>query len=198
MKRISRLFLQGLLAILPIAVTLSILFWLGTMAESTLGKLLKWLFPDNWYWPGMGLAAGVIFVIAVGILLNAYVFRKLANLTEHLLKQIPFVNTIYNSISDIAKFVSASQRSEELKNAVAVQINEDIQLIGFVTRTDFNLAGRDNLMAVYLPMSYQIGGYTALLPKSRLTMLDISVQDAMRLVLTAAMTYPDQTEEIKN
>ncbi|OMH28470.1 DUF502 domain-containing protein [Motiliproteus sp. MSK22-1] len=191
MKKISQLFLQGLFAVLPIAITLSILYWLGSFAESTLGVIINWLLPEGWYWPGMGLISGFICILGIGILLNAYIFRRLGGIAESLFERIPLVKTIYNSVRDIAKFAAASQDDDELQKAVTVTLDNDIKLIGFITQKSITLGNTNNLVAVYFPMSYQIGGYTLMLPESRIETLDMSVQDAMRMVLTAAMTTPE-------
>lgn len=192
-KKLSRWFLRGLIAVLPIAITLAILFWLGSVAEATLGMIIDWLLPTGWYQPGMGLIAGLIFILGVGILLNAYFFRKFAILFERTMDKIPLVRPIYNSIKDIAHFATSSQEEDGLKKAVMVKFG-NMKLIGFVTRKPIGLGKEKDLVAVYFPMSYQIGGYTAMLPESELEPLDISTQEAMRLVLTAAMTKPEQTK----
>ncbi len=197
MKKINRLFFKGLFATLPIAVTLAVLYWLGSLAESILGGLLKWLLPDAWYWPGMGLIAGFVFILGIGILLNAYVFRKLVKLAETQLEKIPLVKTVYNSVRDVAKFVSNANKDDDLQKAVIVTLDDDIRAIGFITRESITLGVTENLIAVYLPMSYQIGGFTLMLPESRIEELDMSTQDAMRMVLTAAMTKPDEESNNK-
>lgn len=191
MKKISQLFLQGLFAILPIALTLLILFWLGGIAESTLGQIIRWVLPDSWYWPGMGIVTGFAFIVAVGVLLNAYIFQRLADIFDDIVKRIPLVKMIYNSIRDISKFASISQnggKDSELQKAVLVDINEDSQIIGFITSDSPPVDGDKDCIAVYLPMGYQIGGFTVIVPKSSVKKLDISVQDAMRFVLTAGIT----------
>ena len=74
---------------------------------------------------------------------------------------------------------------------VAVNFGE-ARLIGFVTREDNNSqtrqSGLDNLVSVYLPMSYQIGGFTVYVSRDKLEPLDISVEEAMQMVLTAGLT----------
>jgi len=59
MKMVTRIFLKGLAAVLPITVTIYVLYWLGSTAESVLGRGLKMLIPDRLYWPGMGVVAGL-------------------------------------------------------------------------------------------------------------------------------------------
>lgn len=191
MKKVSQWFFQGLLAILPVGVTIAVLYWLGVTAEETLGRLLRYLLPDVWYVPGMGIVSGFLFIIIMGLLVNAYLFRKLGQVVEGLLSRIPLVKIIYSSVRDIAKFASASQQADELQSVVLVTLDSGLQAIGFVTDTDVSLGAEDEtLYAVYLPMSYQIGGYTLFLPHSRFSKLDMSVQDAMRYVVTAGMATP--------
>lgn len=188
MTHFKHLFLQGLLAILPITITLSILYWLGSTAESTLGYLLTLFLPEGWYRPGLGLIAGFFVILAVGVLLNAFVFKKIANLTHQLFEQIPYVKTLYNSVQDIAKLALTPKNNTEQQKVVSVTLDNDIKVIGFITRESIKLGmdGQD-LVAVYVPMSYQIGGFTLMLPESRLEKLDMDVQDAMRMVLTAGI-----------
>jgi len=77
---------------------------------------------------------------------------------------------------------------------VAVRVSENIRLIGFVTSEDFSglpqasKAADKSTVGVYLPMSYQIGGYTVYLPKSQVDPLDMSIEDAMRFTLTAGVS----------
>jgi len=134
MKKISQLFLQGLFAILPITLTLFILYWLGSIAESTLGKIIRWLLPESLYWPGMGILIGFALIFIIGVLLNAYLFRRLADLFDQLFTRIPLVKIIYNSVRDIAKFASISKEgSDDLQKVVLVTLPKNIKLVGFIT-----------------------------------------------------------------
>jgi len=79
-------------------------------------------------------------------------------------------------------------------------VSEDVEVIGFITASDVSLGARDELVAVYIPMSYQIGGFTFFMPKSKCKELDMSPSDAMKKVLTASMgtdksvVTPDKVE----
>tara|TARA_R110001592_G_scaffold356455_5_gene658425 strand:+ start:3474 stop:4058 length:585 start_codon:yes stop_codon:yes gene_type:complete len=193
MKKINTIFIQGLLSILPTALTIALVYWLGTTAESILGPVFQWLLPEGWYLPGMGLIGGILSIFFIGILLNVYFFRQLSSLADKLFERIPLVKLIYNSLRDVTKFASTSENNNELQKAVTVKIDGDIKMLGFVTRQSISLGDdEEDLVAVYLPMSYQIGGFTIMVSKSRLTELDMKVQDAMSLVLTAGMTKADK------
>lgn len=194
MKKISQLFFQGLIAILPIALTLYLLFWLASLAESVLGGLLRSVFPDSWYWPGTGIIAGILFILGIGLLLDAYVFRQIAKSMESWLTKIPLINTIYNSIRDIADFASGS-KDGKLQKVVLVRLDDDVRVMGFVTREGFTLGEHENLTAVYVPMSYQIGGFTLFLPPSKFEHLDMKVKDAMHFALTGGVAKPREHDK---
>ena len=188
-KKISGLLLQGLLAILPVILSIYAVYWLGTFAESTLGFVIRFILPDAWYIHGLGILAGFAVAVAVGLLLKAYIFQKAVEFIEDLFRRIPIVKTVYSTVKDIAKFISES-KGGELQTAVLVKISEEINVVGFVTNRNMKLGEKTELIAIYIPMSYQFGGFTLFLPKEKIVPLDMSSQEAMRLVLTAAMGEP--------
>ncbi len=188
MNLLSKYFLNGLLALLPLVLTVWIVYGLGSACEQLLGGLLLMLLPQGWYLPGMGLLFGVVFTTLIGLLLNAWIFRKLSAGIELLFNKIPLIKVVYSSIRDISRFASASENEEQLRSVVLVELTPGMQAIGFVTDKATPFSSAEALVAVYLPLSYQIGGFTLLLPESRLQRLDIPADQAMRYVVTAGMT----------
>lgn len=188
LKKLGNLFLQGLIAVLPIVATLAILFWLGTYTEAFLGGILKLILPADWYWPGMGFLAGLVVVFVVGLLVDAYLFQRFGEIAEGILMRIPVVKTIYNGIRDIAHFLTPSDERKEIGVPVLVRLTDEMRVIGFVTGTKMPYECEEESVAVYMPMSYQIGGYTVYIPKSRIEPLNMPVEQAMRMVLTAGMS----------
>jgi len=200
MKSLSKIFLSGLAAILPMAITIYILFWLGSGAENRLGGLIQLIVPQKYYWAGMGLIAGLILVFAVGLLLNALVIRNLFVWGEAWLAKVPLVKTLYGSIRDLMKFVSNS-KGKQMGQVVTVKIGEpDIMVLGFLTNEDVSFIDktlRPDLVAVYLPLSYQIGGHTVLVPRSAVKLADLPMNEAMRFAITAGMVTGDHKEPPK-
>ena len=191
MRRLWNTFLKGLVAVLPVTLTVYLVFWLGSTAESILSGPLRALLPADRYWPGLGLVVGFLLVLLVGVLVNAYVVRYLLRIGESFLARIPIVKTIFGAFKDITQFLPAGGKERDLKRVVLWRFGS-AQLIGFVTEEHISprLFG-DNasgLVAVYFPMSYQIGGYTLYLPVAELTETDLSVQEAMRMVLIGGVT----------
>ena len=194
MRKLSAIFFKGLGALLPIAVTLYLLYWMGTSAESILGGMLQQLLPAHLYIPGMGVVAGLVLVFIVGVLLNAYLIRRLFTLGEDLLERIPLVKTIYGAAQDVMHFFQ-KRDGDPQQQVVLVNLSlghTRARLVGFVTRRDFSALppnlGDEHTIAVYLPMSYQVGGYTLMLPRDAVEPLDMSVDEAMRYAITAGMS----------
>ncbi len=200
MKSLSKIFLSGLAAILPMAVTIYILFWLGSGAETRLGGLIQLIIPPRYYWTGMGLIAGLFIVFAVGLLLNALVIRNLFVWGEAWLAKVPLVKTLYGSIRDLMKFVSSS-KGKQMGQVVTVKIGEpDILVLGFLTNENVGFIDktlRPDLVAVYLPLSYQIGGHTVLVPRSAVKLAELPMNEAMRFAITAGMVTGEHKDTPK-
>lgn len=193
MKRLGRIMIRGFAAILPAALTIYILFWSATNAEELLGAAIKVVLPDGWYVPGMGLLAGLFAVFLAGLALNAFLVRRLFQFGENFLNRIPLVKTLYGSVKDFIGFFS-HQREREFNQVVTVELEfggVPIRFLGFVTRTRFRDLpegiGYDGEVAVYLPLSYQIGGYTIMVPRSAVKPVNISMQRAMGFAVTGGM-----------
>ena len=191
MKKIIREFLAGLAIILPVLITAYLLYWLAKSAEKSLGSLIRLILPEGWYWPGMGIAAGIVLIFVVGLLMQAWGVRSLVAWVERVVLRIPLIKTVYGAVRDLIGFITQGKDSG-LRQVVAVKIgDENIQLIGFVTREDLaglpeEIGGHDKI-AVYLPMSYQLGGYTVIVPRSAVQPLDMSLEEATRFVLTGGV-----------
>ena len=194
MKQITRTFFTGLAVTLPVVATLYLLYWAVLATESTLDGLLRFVLPRDAYFPGQGLALGVVLVFLVGLLMRTWVARKLFAWTEKLLYRLPLVKTVYGALRDFTDFLSRP-KTQGAQQVVLVRLGETaLRVIGFITRDD--LAGlppgmgEPGMIMVYMPMSYQVGGYTALVPRASVQPVDMSFEEAMRFALTAWLSMP--------
>lgn len=191
MKRIIRKLLAGLATILPVLITAYLIYWLAKSAEKSLGSLIRLILPEGWYWPGMGIAAAIVLIFVVGLLMQAWGVRSLVAWVERIVLRIPLIKTVYGAVRDLIGFITQSKDSG-LRQVVAVTIGDKyLKLIGFVTREDLTglpkeIGGHDRI-AVYLPMSYQLGGYTVIVPRSAVKPVDMSLEEATRFVLTGGV-----------
>ena len=193
-RRLTRTFLTGLFVLLPIMVTLAIVMWLIGVAETVLGGLIKVLLPGDAYLPGMGLLVSLVMILVVGLLMQAILFREVVRWLEDQLERIPLIKTVYSAVKDLTGFFSrAGGSARRFGQVVQVQLpGVPVRMLGFVTLEDLQSVGLEgadgDAVAVYLPMSYQIGGYTMLLPRAYLTPVDMGMEEAMRFLITAGLS----------
>jgi len=188
-KYLSKTLLKGSITLLPVVLTIYLLYWLAITSEEIMGNALRYVLPEEAYFPGMGMFVGVVGIFIVGLMMNAYLVRKAFSLGENLLYRLPLIKSVYRAFRDFFDFFSPSK--EGLGQVVSVTVN-GMELIGFVTqespeRLPQSFRDRDSAL-VYLPMSYMIGGYTILVPRNELRPLKMTRDEAMRFVLTAGIT----------
>lgn len=186
MRRIWTTFATGLATVLPVTITLYLIWWLGTTAEAVLGETLQLVLDREQYVPGMGLVAGFIVVLIVGSLVNAYAVRWFIRRGEQWLERIPFIKTVYGAVKDVTQFLPGQGERRDTRRVVLWTLG-NAYLIGFVTSDHLSPKLPQQLLSdrlpVYFPMSYQIGGYTLYINRSELIETSMSAEEAMRLVL---------------
>jgi uncharacterized membrane protein len=186
MKVITALFLRGAAAIFPLALTLYVAYWLIVTVERSVAALV----PEAWYFPGLGWIVALGVILGAGVLMQVFLIEWLHVRATSLLNRVPLLRSIYGTFQDLFSFIG-SRSTDEMSTVVRVVLAPGMSVVGFVTNKAAHreLRGIDEgeLIAVYLPMSYQIGGYTVFVPPDRVTPLDLAAEDAMKLVLTAGL-----------
>jgi uncharacterized membrane protein len=186
MRKIWNTMLKGLVATLPIGLTVYLVYWLAVTAERLFSRALKPLLPESTYWPGLGLVAGLVVLYLIGLAVNAYFVRRALRLGDQLFAHIPVVKSIYVAIRDFMRFFPSPGKGRDLQRVVLVPFGPG-KAIGFVTAESSAAlglgSGDGDPVAVYLPMSYMIGGYTVFLPRELLEPTSLSVEAGMRIAL---------------
>jgi uncharacterized membrane protein len=188
MKRTLKLVLQGLITVLPLLLTAYCVIWLLSFIEKISKPILLSIIPESIYLPGMGIATGLLALFLIGLMVNTYGMQYLVRLGNQIMESIPLVKSIYGAIQDIMSVFNLSSK-KEMKSAVSVDLGNGMKLIGFVTgeKAGQTLYPDQNRIGVYLPMSYQIGGFTVYVEKDKITQLDLPIEDAMRLAITGGV-----------
>ncbi|MCK5395208.1 MAG: DUF502 domain-containing protein [Gammaproteobacteria bacterium] len=188
-KSIGTTLLTGFITLLPVVLTIYLLYWAAISSEQLMGNALRWALPNAIYFPGLGMIAALVVMFIVGLLMKAILVRQLFSFGEQILYRLPLIKTVYRAIRDLFDFFSP--KKEGLGQVVAVTYN-GMETIGFVTQTDQqrlpeSFRDQDKVL-VYLPMSYMIGGFTVFIPQEHVRPLKMSMEEAMRFVLTAGIT----------
>lgn len=184
MKPLTTTFIKGFLFLLPPAITLAILYWMASTAEALLKIPLLALLPEGQYKTGMGVAFALVLIFFVGLLVQAYVLAPLFKKIERWIERIPLVKSLYSSTKDLITFMAGSQNSH-LQKVVAITYNDHIRVMGFVTAENITLGQQQGLLAVYVPLSYAIGGFVVYVPRHCCEFLPLSPHQAMQIILTA-------------
>ncbi len=194
MKSLWGTLLKGFVTILPLVITLWVVYWVIVTAEALIGGIFALILPDPVYFPGMGIIGGILLLYALGLLMEkSGIMRKISGFAGRQLERIPLVKTVYSSMQDLMDFISlAREEGGQDRKPVLATLGENVQLIGFITGTVQEQLGHtpetdEEIVAVYLPMSYQVGGFTVYIPRSRTTPLDMGFEEATKLVLTAGV-----------
>ena len=190
MKRLSQYFLRGLVTILPVGLTIYLLYLFLAWSEDLAMRVIR-PFVGDFYLPGMGLVLGVVGIFVLGVVVSQPFMGRLLSLVELPFTNLPVVKSIYSSLKSFADYFSPSHEQSP-QQVVALRLpDHPLEIVGMVTRQ--SLADlpdgllRGDRVAVYLPMGYMIGGYTVFVPRDWVTPIDMSVEEAMRQSLIAWM-----------
>ena len=191
MKSVGKIFVTGVLTVLPVLATAYLVLWVLTAVERFFGRQLMWLISDEHYRVGMGLLLAVLVIFGVGILMHALLFRRVFGWGERLLLEIPVVRSVYTALRDLFGLIAQGQDAASLQVVSLTLPGTSMRVLGFVTRHDFSDLpqgiARPGEIAVYLPFSYQIGGYTVFMPREQVVPVEMSREEAMKFVLTAGL-----------
>ncbi len=201
--KLSRLFLNGLLAFLPISITLYVTWWIANLAESVFGAPLRaWLGvraeETGYYFFGLGLVVMFFFLVGIGLFLEFYLGRVLMAWSERMLSRIPGVKTLYSSIKEIIDFFNPEKKLNNNNYMVIVTLSADLRLLGYVTRDTLDkfhggqMGGEDDVVVI-LPFCYQMGGNTIIVPRRMVRPLDLSFEDGMKIALSGFVLSGDES-----
>ena len=169
LKSLGTTLLTGFITLLPIVLTIYLLFWLAVSSEQVMGGALRWMLPNAFYFPGLGMIAGLVVVFLVGLLMKAIFIRQLFALSEQILYKLPLIKTVYRVMRDLFDFFSP--KKEGFGQVVIVNLN-DMDMIGFITQENMerlpeSFRNPDRVL-VYIPMSYMVGGFTLMIPRDNI------------------------------
>ena len=187
MNKLVRYFLQGLLLISPLAITI---YAIVVSLEFVDGLLTQYITRFiGFKIPGLGLVIIVTFITLIGVLGSSILFKPIINSLDRLISQAPLVKIIYTSIKDFMNaFVGKDKKFTE---PVLVKVNRDSDLekLGFITQHDLTTLGIEaGKVAVYLPHSYNFSGNLFIVPAVNVKPLHANSAEVMKFIVTAGVT----------
>jgi len=181
---LKRYFLTGLLVIIPIWGTILILKALFVAVDGILGDLLVRLVPSH-YVPGLGILALIVLVFATGLFATNFMGRQIVKWWEQCLNRVPLVRGIYSTLKSVMDILSASEHAS-YNRVVMIQFPKNghycIAFVTGVTKSEIH---------VYVPTSPNpTSGYFLLVPEHEVTSVDMSVEEAMKLIVSGGLCSP--------
>ena len=190
-------FIKGILTVVPIILVIYVVIKMFNFFDSILGDLLKPYLKDD-YIPGIGLLVTIVLLTILGWLSTKFITGKVIKLIDRLLVNIPIVKTIYSVIKDtIHSFLGDSKSFSKV--ALVTIPGTEMKSLGFITAEDLAsfYAPLENHVAVYIPQTFQVAGFTFLLPKEQVEIIEVKPEDAMKFILSGGMTNK-KTEQAKS
>ena len=177
----KRIFGAGLVLVAPMALTVYVLY--------SLMKTVSGLYPMlGQPWSALAGLLTVVFVLFVVGLLTRTALGSVLDDLDELAGHIPGMGMIYRGTKDLVKALAGEE--SQFKHPVSVELAKGtkIRLLGFVTRQDVGRLGKPGDVAVYLPQSYGIAGFTLVVPRSNVKALDVRSQDLLQFALTGGLS----------
>jgi uncharacterized membrane protein len=184
-KKFLQYFLQGILILAPIAITIYALYWVYDKIDGILRPLVQI--------PGIGFIIIIAFVLLVGWVSSFFLMGRLLSVFDNLLEKTPGLKLIYSFIKDFFE-AFAGDKKKFTKSVLANIDDNDVWRVGFVTQEDMSNFELDDYVAVYVPMAYSVAGNVYIIPRKRIKPItSISASQAMKFAVSGGVT--DMVEE---
>ena len=201
LRKLLQYFLQGLIILAPIAITIFAVVSLFNWIDGILPNLMHSLFPnlvgtDEFgspkRTPGLGFVVVIFIVLLVGYISSSFVVSRLVDLLDSVLQKTPGIKLIYTTLKDFFEAFAGNKR--KFDKAVLVNIEcADVWRVGFITQEEVNEFGLDDHVAVYVPQSYGFAGNLFFVRRERVRLLtDTSSADAMKFAISGGVAGIDE------
>ncbi|RKY62819.1 MAG: DUF502 domain-containing protein [Candidatus Latescibacterota bacterium] len=185
--------LTGLVVLTPLVVTLYIFVQLFLKVDNLLGRFFR-LLPGEKGIPGLGFVAVIFLLVLVGMLTRSVAGRSVIRAGEGILARVPLVNRVYLTVRQISQALLSGRRAIFQQVVLVEYPRKGLYCLGFVTSKAWEgieVAGGEELLAVFLPTTPNpTSGFLLFVPKKEVIQLDISVEDALKMVISGGVVYP--------
>lgn len=183
MKRLTQYFLNGLLFMVPIVLTVYIFYILFVKIDG----LLKIPLPGLGTVPGVGFIATILLVILIGFLVSNFLTNKLMLLVDKALNRLPLVKLLYGSIKDLLNAFVGDKKSFNKPVLVRLSAEGSAHVLGFVTCESLSSLGLHDYVSVYVPQSYNFAGQLLVFPRNQVQPLQTNSAEMMTFIVSGGV-----------
>lgn len=196
MQRIRKYLVTGFVVVVPAVLTVYVLYVVFKFADGILGRYLNVYLKNvlGFYIPGLGFLLALIFIIFAGFIATHF-FGRFFSRIERWFKGLPLIKNIYPAFKQVILFISA-QKEFGFKKVVLVEYpSKDIWSLGFLTNEDYvriSKATAKEMVSVFIPSSPgPLTGYVIFVPKENLKFPDISIGEALNIIISGGVFKPE-------
>lgn len=196
-KKLKQIFFTGLAVIIPIGLTLYILFFLIDIMDGLLKIIPVKYHPDTLigiHIPGLGIIVTIVLIFICGLVTTSYIGNKIVRSGEDLVDRIPFVRSIYQATKKLSDSMFTDRRSSFKRVVLAEFPRKGIYTIGFVTGVpslEVREKAGQNCISVFLPTTPNpTSGYLILIPENELVPINMSVEEALTFIISVGIVSP--------
>jgi len=178
MNTLTKYFFKGLLFLIPIVVTLYVLYLIVSTVDRIFGFNV----------PGLGFLITIALVTAIGFLVSTFLAKGAARLIDNLFSRMPIIKMIYSAIKDLVNAFVGEKKRFNKPVFVNIAPNSTVRVAGFVTRESLDSIGMADMMAVYIPQSYNFAGNLIIVPKEQVLPIDIESGKVMTFIVSGGVS----------
>jgi len=185
MKKLINYLLHGLLYIAPLGITAYIIYGAFTLVDGLSQKLLAKFFDVQI--PGLGLLSLLIFLIFIGFLGRTIIAQPLKKVFHKIIDKVPLLNFIYSAFNDLFTAFVGKEKKFNQPVLVKVNLNSDLEKLGFITEENLDIIQAEGKVAVYFPHSYNFSGELFIVPQTQIRKLDVNSGELMKFIVSAGL-----------
>jgi uncharacterized membrane protein len=204
LRKLLQYFLQGLIILAPIAITIfavvSLFNWIDGMLPNLVHSLFPRIFGTDEFGspkrvPGLGFVVVIFIVLLVGYISSSFIVSRLVDLFDSILEKTPGIKIIYSTLKDFFEAFAGNKRKFDRSVLVSIESN-DVWRVGFITQEELHEFGLQDYVSVYVPQSYAFAGNLYFVRRERVRILtDISSADAMKFAISGGVTEIEEDEQ---
>ncbi len=201
-KKIKNIFLAGFAVVIPVGVTIYILFFLIAIMDSFLAVLPDGLHPDEvlgFHVPGLGLIFTLLLIFLAGLVARSWFGHKMVSMGERIFGRIPVVRNIYQATKQLVEAIF-SGKAKNFRKVVLIEFpRKGVYTLAFVTGPSMGeprgkaAAGCLNVFVPTTPNP--TSGYYLMVPEEDVTNLDMTVEDAFKVIISGGLVVPEEKKQ---
>lgn len=194
LDKLKKTFIAGIFALLPLWVTAALLHWffgeVDMLFSPILDGFLQQVFPGVGHIPGTGILTGLIVLLLLGFLARNVVGQRILDGIDRLIQRIPVFRSLYSALKQLIDAFSPESTASFKEVLLVEHPREGSYAIGF--RTNSVEEGKRRLAVVFIPTNHLYLGDVILFPEEKVTRLDMSIEQAIRLLMSAGTSSPGE------